>query len=374
MEPRPRPAIPRRSLFKGAVGLGAAAALAGCGSTAPARRNPRAIVLKDQRGATLTLDGPVRRIVTLPMPAAAIMVAVDQSPKHLVGMNDASWTAMRDGTLGALFPDALEIAHDVAAQDFAPNIESILALKPDVVVQWASEGDAILAPLKNAGLPVLGVDYGTLADVQIWLRMFAMMLGKPERGKAMTGRLDAARTKMASEAATRTGRRPKVVYFLRFADEMQVAGAETFNSDYIKLVGAENAAEEITGGFGAVDVEQVLRWDPDIMLLGNFDGALPKDVYDNPVWKDVSAVRSRRVYRVPLGGYRWDPPSHETPLMWRWLADLAFPTGSDSTLRSAVEDDYAFFYGALPSSADIDKLLWTPANHTSANYGQFRAS
>jgi len=374
MEAGPGLAIPRRSLLKGAVGLGAAAALAGCGSTTPARTNPRAIVFKDQRGITLTFDGPVRRIVTLPMPAAAILIAVDQSPRHLVGMIDASWTAVRDGTLGAMFPSALKIAHDVAGEDFSPNIESILALKPDVVVQWTNQGDAILAPLKNAGLPVLGVDYGTLADVDTWLRMFATLLGKPERGTAMNSRIDADHAQMTSEAATRTGRRPKVVYFLRFADGLQVAGADTFNNDYIKLVGAENAAEEITGGFGTVDVEQVLRWDPDIMLLGNFDDALPKDVYENAVWKDVSAVRSRRVYRVPLGGYRWDPPSHETPLMWRWLADLAFPTRSVSSLRSAIDDDYAFLYGTRPTSTDIDKMLWTTANQASANYGQFRAS
>lgn len=374
MEPVPRIGLPRRSLLRGAVALGAAATLSGCGSTAPTTTNPRAIVLTDQRGAKLTFDRPVRRIVTLPMPAAAIVVAVDQSTQHVVGMIDASWTAARDGTLGSMFPAALKIPHDVATADFVPNIESILALKPDVVVQWASQGDAIIAPLTNAGLPVLGVDYGTLTDVDTWLTMFATMLGKPERGKAMTSRIDAAQDKMTSEAATRTGPRPKVLYFLRFADGFQVAGGETFNGGYITLVGAENAAADLKGGFGAVDIEQVLRWDPDIVLLGNFDSAMPDDVYASSVWKDVSAVRTRRVYRVPLGGYRWDPPSHETPLMWRWLADIAFPSGSPSALRTEIGDDYAFFYGARPSSADVDKMLWIEANKGSASYGQFSAA
>ncbi|MCW2779873.1 MAG: transporter substrate-binding protein [Marmoricola sp.] len=366
--------LPRRSILAGAVGLGAAAVLSGCGSDSPATTNPRSIVVKDQRGTTLKFDKPVRRIVTIPIPAAAIVMAVDQSAAHIVGMNDQSWTAVRDGIISTIYPTALHIAHGVAAEDFSPNIESILALRPDVVVQWSSQGNGIITPLENAGLPVLGVDYGTLDDLEIWLTMFSTMLGKPERGEAMNARTATAQDAMVKEAATRAGRPPRVLYFLRFADSMQVAGAETFNHEYIKLVGAENAAAEITGGFGDVDIEQVLRWDPDIVLLGTFDAALPKDIYDDPVWKDVSAVRSRRVYKVPLGGYRWDPPSQETPLMWRWLADIAFPTGAASGLRTAITDDYGFLYRTAPTPTEIDDILWMDDNSASASYGQFRAT
>ena len=49
----------------------------------------------------------------------------------------------------------------------------------------------------------------------------------------------------------------------------------------------------------AVDVEQVVAWDPDVILLGNFDAAMPEDVYRSPAWRSLSAVRSRRVYKVP---------------------------------------------------------------------------
>ena len=55
----------------------------------------------------------------------------------------------------------------------------------------------------------------------------------------------------------------------------------------------------------------------------------------DPVWQNVSAVRERRVYKVPLGGYRWDPPGQESPLMWHWLTDIAFPR-ERSGLRGKV--------------------------------------
>src|SRR5699024_6539034 len=127
-----------------------------------------------------------------------------------------------------------------------------------------------------------------------------------------------------------SGSPPTILYFNRFADgELKVAGQGTYNDFYIDLVRGTNPASGDNGATGTgmvgVDVEQVLSWDPDIVLLGNFDDAMPDVVYSDPVWQDVAAVSSRRVYKVPLGGYRWDPPSHESPLTWRWLSHLAFP-------------------------------------------------
>lgn len=372
--------VPRRSLLKGAAVVGGSALLAACNprGRSATSTTPRGIRLTDQRGETVVFDRPVTRIVTLPMPAASIVMGVDQTAQHVVGMHDASWVAIRDGIMGEIFPEALDVAHDVAAQDFSPNVESIVALEPDVVVQWADEGAGIITPLENAGLNVVGVTYGTQEDVNTWLTLFATMLGKPERAREMISRVDSQVAEVESLAAGQSAAPPKVLYFNRFADELKVAGRETYNDYYISLVGATNPASGDDGARGAgmvgVDVEQVLTWDPDVILLGNFDAAIPDDVYGDAVWQDVSAVRSRRVYKVPLGGYRWDPPSHESPLMWRWLSEIAFPGRISGDLRRQVRGYYRFLYGHTPTDAQLDTILWTDVNGKSANYQEFHAT
>jgi iron complex transport system substrate-binding protein len=95
-------------------------------------------------------------------------------------------------------------------------------------------------------------------------------------------------------------------------------------------------------------------------------------VYDDPVWKNIAAVRSRRVYKVPLGGYRWDPPGQESPLMWHWLSDIAFPQ-EQSGLRSKITDYYRMLYNYRPTNADVDRILWAEQNRQSADYQQFNA-
>ncbi len=369
MTPQPE-ALPRRTLLKGAVALGGVALLSACGSSSEG--GSKAIDLTDQRGKKLTLDGPAKRIVTLPMPAASIMIAVDRSAKHLAGVHDASYAAAQQSILGTMFPEVLKIRHDVGTQDFAPNVEGILSLKPDVVVQWASQGDEIIQPLENAGLTVLGVNYGKLEDVGEWFRMFSAALGNPSRGKAMADRLASDQAAIKTAAVKRDARAPRILYFNRFTDSLTVQGEGTFNEAYIRLIGAENVSSDVKG-LVAVDLEQALDWDPEIIVLGNFDKAMPADVYGDRRWRDVAAVKARRVYRAPLGGYRWDPPSHESPLMWTWLSQIAFPDGTDGGLRDKIVDDYKYFYDYSPTQPEIDTMLWKGANGGSAEYGQFSA-
>lgn len=376
--------ISRRTVLGGALLGGSAALLAGCAQVdrpkqadvSPSSTVQAPITVIDQRGKTLVFDQPVKRVVTIPMPAASLLVAVDQSANHLVGMHNASWAAMQGGIMGEMFPNALKISHDIARNDFSPNVESIAALNPDVVVQWSDS--PLTAPLENAGLKVIGlVNTGTQEDVDAWTTIFATILGKPDRAAKMKSRSDKQLKQIHSIAAGRTGRRPSILYFNRFTGGLKVAGNKSYNDFYIKLIGGTNPATGSTGltgiGMVGVDVEQVLAWDPEIILLGNFDAAVPEDLYSNPVWKNASAVKSRQVYKVPLGGYRWDPPGQESPLMWHWLNDIAFPE-KRSALRATVSDYYKFLYEHRPTAAQIDKILWTGVNGQSANYQQFNAA
>lgn len=153
----------------------------------------------------------------------------------------------------------------------------------------------------------------------------------------------------------------------------KVAGKGTYNDYYIKLVGGQNPASGDHGvkGMAGVETEQVLHWDPDIILLGNFDEAKPDDVYRKHAWRTVSAVRSHRVYKVPLGGYRWDPPSHESPLMWQWLSQVAFPNKGSSDLHDKITKYYQYFYDHTPTDRQLDQILRHDMNRKSAHYRQF---
>lgn len=376
-----RPSLRRRALTRTAVPLAAAlvaaAVLAGCtsGASAAATATPTAgaspgtITVTDQRGKTIELAGPARRIVTIPMPAASMVVALDGGTDHLVGMNSASKTALVGSVLGDFFPAAKSIASDVSGSDFVPNVESIVALHPDVVIQWGDRGEAYTAPLEQAGIPVIGLTYGTQDDLEQWVRIIGTVLGKQDRADQLVARFHQGLTDVKSLVAGAADK-PGVLYLNSSSAGYKANGTGTYNDFAINLVGGRNVAAELKGTT-ATSIEQILAWNPDVVLLSNFDTTMPQDLYDNPLWQDVAAVKNKRVYRMPLGGYRWDPPSQESALSWRWLAQVAHPDLKVGPIRPLIVSTYQFLYGRTPTGAQMDGILQVQGNAGSAGYGVF---
>ncbi|OFB40755.1 hypothetical protein BA059_08440 [Mycolicibacterium sp. (ex Dasyatis americana)] len=343
----------------------------GCGR-AESGSGVGAVTVTDLAGATVQLPRPARRVVTIPKPAASMMVAVNGGPEVLVGMNAASRSAIEDSFIGAAYPGLLTVPTDVAGAEFAPNVESVLALDPDVVIQWGDRGPGIVEPLQNAGLTVAQLRYGTQQDLEDAVALYGELLGKPERAAALIGwmrdRMRLLRSEIPVPDASST--RPSVLYLRGAADTLDVGGRASYNHFVTELVGARNPAVEIDADEAPIDTEQLLRWDPDIVLLGNFGPKLPADLYRDPALASLRAVAQRRIYKVPLGGYRWDPPSQESPLMWQWLAGVVHGTGAPG-LRAEVARQYALWYGTEPTDAQIGEILYSTANSDSSDYVDF---
>lgn len=329
------------------------------------------IRVTDQRGKTLEFPRPAERIVTIPIPAASIVMAIDGDPRRVVGMHPVAMTAVRQHLLGRIFPAALGISTDVTRSGFVPNVEAILALQPDVVFQWANEGDEVIAALDRAGLPTLGMLYGTQDTLEGYMRMMGAVTGKGPRVEDMIRRQRDrwAEIEAAMQGLT-AGARPSVLYFARFAGgNLAVHGSNNYQDLFIRLAGGVNAAASLRGHTQSVTFEQVVAMDPQIILLGSFDATTPKDLYADPSWQAVRAVRERRVYRLPIGGYRWDPPSQESALTWTWLAHLLHRDRARFDLHADMRSWFSFLYDYQITEADIAEILNVVANGASLGYG-----
>jgi iron complex transport system substrate-binding protein len=332
------------------------------------------IRITDQSGREITLPGPAERIVTIPIPAASMLIALDGGTGRLAGMHPLAKSALLEGVLGDFFPNAKAIPSDMVGEDFMPNVEELLAADPDLVFQWADRGRDIVDPLLNAGLTVATFQYGTEELARGWIDMMGTVIGKTEKGERLKAWRDEV---LAAIAEQRSGladeKRPRTMYFLRYLNGLQVAGADVFQNVSIDIAGGVNPAADVSG-WRTVNKEQILAWDPEVILLNGFESELtPQHVYDDPVLADVSAVRHRRVYKMPLGGYRWDPPNQESPLSWMWLAMVLHPERFDFPLREMIAESYGWIYGQTPSAAQIDGILRLDMHGNAAGYDRFRS-
>lgn len=365
-------AISRRQLLGGALATAAVPLLGtACGRTEPGGAGA-GLTVTDLTGQTVELPGPARRVVTIPLPAASMMVAVNGGPEVLVGMNAASRTAIEDSFLESAYPELLDVSTEVAGAEFAPNVESVLSLNPDVVIQWGDRGPGIIEPLRNAGLSVVGLTYGTQQDLEGVVALYGELLGKQQRAQTILDWMREAQQRVRDGLPATAGSHdaPSVLYLRGSAEALEVGARASYRQFLIDLVGAHNPAGDIDTDEVTVNTEQLLAWNPDIILIGNFGPVTPHDLYADPALAPLKAVRERRVYKIPLGGYRWDPPSQESPLMWQWLAGLVHGTGARG-LRAEIVRRYRYLYDAEPTAAQLDAILQITDNSASHGYDGF---
>lgn len=325
----------------------------------------------DQNGRTVVLPATVRKVVAIPIPLASMVMAIDSGTERLADMNSAAKSDVAEGLLGRIFPAAAKTPTRVAGDSFVPGGEALAAAGADLVIQWGDRGDAIVAPIRALGLPVLSLRYGDSLWAAEWLRLVGEALGKKERGERLAGWFErrAAEIARLGEAAP-VKERPTVIYLMRGLSALQVAGKGTSMDGDIRRAGGINPAADLPG-FAQVGIEQILAWDPEIILLNNFEtGLTPARLQGDSRFQSIRAVRENRVYLYPRGGFRWDPPSQETPLALEWLYAVFHPGRALPGLRARIAETYADLYGYRTSDADIDEILRIAANGRSAHYSR----
>ncbi|EIM73527.1 periplasmic binding protein [Nitratireductor aquibiodomus RA22] len=371
----------RQFLATGTAAL-AALGLSGCDGGDDKSASPKgrgeAVHFLDLDGRRITLDRPAGRIVTLGPPYAAMAVAVHGSPDRLVGIHPRARDMYSRSFVREMFPEIMTIPTNIAVGgDFTPNVEGIARLQPDIVVQWAEMGDALIAPLENAGITVAryrSLEAGAEATLAAMLTMFGEMIGDTARAerlnaqRAQTGRRLAEMVGTLSDAS-----RQRVLLMTRTGEAMYASGggSEGLYSYYIYRAGGINVAEALPD-YSPVSREQIAALDPDVILLFGSDGETPRSIFGDPVLQSTQAALQRRVYVLPTGSHYWGAIGPDDALTQIWLAELLYPDRLEKTLRGEMRETYRAMFDQDFSDARIDEILMLETNGISAGYERFR--
>jgi iron complex transport system substrate-binding protein len=151
--------------------------------------------------------------------------------------------------------------------------------------------------------------------------------------------------------------RPRV-YYGRGPNGLETGLVGSINLEVLETVGAINVAGAAgRGGLTTVSPEQILSWNPDVILTleRNFQDSVQKD----PIWQGVRAVRERRVYHAPEVPWGWfdAPPGANRLIGIRWLIAVLYPDLAPTNLRDDTRKFYNLFYHVDVTDAQLDVLL-----------------
>ena len=252
------------------------------------------------------------------------------------------------------------------------NIEEIMKLNPDVILYNANNASHAQI-LKESGIPSIGfatVGASTDADpidrYQQWLELLEDVFnedGKMNDFKSAGNAIVADVEKRI--AAVPQDKRPSAMILWKYSDGVpQVSGNGTFGTFWLKRLGVKDVVVDEAKGFTQVNMEQVYRWDPDILFLDG-PGLLSlrtADVIENRVqgtdFSTLSAVKNKRVYDTTLGMWNWFTPNPDAPLVYAWLACKTYPeVFADYPLEQTIKDYYQKWYSYTVTDADMAEML-----------------
>jgi cobalamin transport system substrate-binding protein len=228
---------------------------------------------------------PPRRIVALAPSAAEILFALGAAPR-VVGVSDFAG-------------DLPEAAGKTRVGGFAPDLERVVSLSPDLVVVSKDGTDrAAYEKLAALGLAVVVTSGTTLSGVLEDVTRVGHALGDDEPARALVQTL--TKRIAAAEALGRTHPRARALALI-WPDPPVAAGAGTFIGDVVRRAGFANVVPESAGDWPRVSFETLSGWNPDLVIRPETpeNADVFARAFSDARWRLVKAVSAGRIVVLP---------------------------------------------------------------------------
>lgn len=321
---------------------------------------------------------PAERVLAIG-PGALRLLTYLGATDRLVGLEDLERRPLSASSYRHALPPELAELPSIGpgGPGRLPDLEQLVALRPDLVATVTLDGQQLQALRERAGLRVLPLSYGgtgllRIDDLLTSLHTLAAALGREARAEQLAGFLTAnlaeLRERLANEA-------PATAY-LGGVSLQGAHGLTSTQSGHPPLVwaGADNLADRAgPAGHFFIDREQLLLWDPPVLFIdgGGLAGLLTEYARESGFYQRLRAVREGQVYlTLPFNAYNTNV---ENALANAWmmarvlhpaaLADLDVQAQASTIMRTFLGTD------VMPTLArdghglgrlDLETGQWTP--------------
>lgn len=282
-----------------------------CGAATP-QAMPRenattssAIEVKDEIGRPVRIAQPARRIVSLAPSVTETLFALGLGDQ-LVGDTDF-----------CDYPPAAKQKRHIGGP-VNPNIETIAALHPDLVVasREINRAESVYS-LERLGIPVYTTDPQSVEQVLTSTERLAGLLGASDAGRTLTANL---RRRLGELDQRLAGVPRKNVLMIVWLDPLISVGRNTFMDDALNHAGARSVIES-PQSWPTIDLEQVMRLQPEYLIISNDNKQQVQrelsELRERPSWRQLDAVRNRRFIVLS------EAISHPSPRLLDGIEQLA---------------------------------------------------
>jgi iron complex transport system substrate-binding protein len=344
----------------------AMATLGGCASktsTTSAPADPNTRVITDMAGRQVAIPVKVNTVYCA-VPTAEAMVYTLAPEKMAAWVNAPSEDAKK--YLGDR-AKALPVMGGWMGEKCTANLEEITRLAPDLIVFMSPVDDSakqnaesITAQTKR---PVVVMD-SKLPETARMYRLMGDILGVQERAEKLAGYYE-KKINAVNEMVAKIPEDKRVrVYYAEGTGGLATDPSGSTHTELLDLVRGVNVANvqaKSGQGMSSVSMEQVLSWNPEVILVSSSTGGDKnyQTILTDPSWSQVNAVKNGKVYMTPLNPFGWfdRPPNIMRIIGMQWLGNVLYPEYVKLDLNQEVKEFFALYYNQNLTDEQVKELL-----------------
>lgn len=320
-----------------------------------APRLAHAAGVADATGRTLPVPDKVQRVFPAGPPAAILLYTL--APDLLLGWPRAN----RLDECAYLMPEACAVptVGRLTGRGNTANLEVVLKLKPDLILDVGSTRATFVSLAERVqmqtGIPYALLD-GRFDAIPETYRKLGDLVHRPDAAKKLADYAEhTLKTISGRIADIPQNKRPRV-YYARGPRGLVTGLGGSINVETIEFL-AQNVAGGQHGGLANISIEQVLVWNPDVIITIDRDFA--ESARSDPGWAALAAVRAGRVHLSPKMPFGWVdfPPSVNRLIGLWWLAKILYPDRFPEDMTKLTREFYTMFYHRTPTDAQIAHVL-----------------
>jgi iron complex transport system substrate-binding protein len=253
-----------------------------CAPLPACERAPAAAVTRatDDFGDTIALSRPPARIVSLNPPTTEVLFAIGAGDR-MVGRTEFD-----------MWPEAARSLPNLG-NGLRPNVEAVLATRPDLVVLYASDDNRDAARrLRAAGVATAAYRLDRIADFVRVTRALGIITGDSVAANAT---VDSVQVTLARVRASTRSRPAPTVFWPLYDQPLLAVGSGSYLNELIEIAGGRNVYGFMDAPSPRITFEDLVQRDPEVILAT--PTARARHLADHR-WKVLRAVRDGRLLAV----------------------------------------------------------------------------
>jgi iron complex transport system substrate-binding protein len=301
--------------------------------------------ITDAEGKSVILPDNVNKVFGSSPPMNYLLYALN--PDKMIGLNFKAKNAQNKADEMYLTKKflSLPVIGSFHGGGQGINLETLMKYKPELVLIWQDDMmvQTIKKEMEKINVPTLMIPFREISEMPSAFKLAGDAIGESKRGEALA---KYSKNIINEVKANVSKEKPTTYYYAEGIDGLSTECDQSFHVKAINFAGGTNVHKcQQSGllGLEKISFETLLTYNPDVIFVQT--AVVYNDIKDDPLWKNLKAVKNGRIYLIPAQPFNWidRPPSFMRVLGIQWLAKMLHPQTYKIDLNKRTKEFYDIF-------------------------------